>query len=84
MGRVQKPFNSTYCHINSEKLQTQLMKKSIFFVLLLIATSISAQEFSMDLVQDMKPRNIGPAGMSGRVTSIDVVHSKWFSLLRQV
>ncbi|MBP93904.1 MAG: hypothetical protein CMC55_07295, partial [Flavobacteriaceae bacterium] len=26
-------------------------------------------------VQDMKPRNIGPAGMSGRVTSIDVVHS---------
>ncbi len=29
----------------------------------------------MDLVQDMKPRNIGPAGMSGRVTSIDVVHS---------
>ncbi|MBO6534371.1 MAG: hypothetical protein JJ967_15140, partial [Muricauda sp.] len=51
------------------------MKKSIFFVLLLIATSISAQEFSMDLVQDMKPRNIGPAGMSGRVTAIDVVHS---------
>ncbi|MBR9854430.1 MAG: hypothetical protein GYB37_07605 [Algicola sp.] len=28
----------------------------------------------MDLVQDMKPRNIGPAGMSGRVTAIDVVH----------
>ncbi len=68
-------FNPIYCHINSEKLQTQLMKKSIFFVLLLIATSISAQEFSMDLVQDMKPRNIGPAGMSGRVTAIDVVHS---------
>jgi photosystem II stability/assembly factor-like uncharacterized protein len=51
------------------------MKKSIFFVLLLIAASLSAQEFSMDLVQDMKPRNIGPAGMSGRVTAIDVVHS---------
>ncbi|HDZ03830.1 MAG TPA: hypothetical protein ENH58_02165 [Maribacter sp.] len=29
----------------------------------------------MDLVQDMKPRNIGPGGMSGRVTSIDVVNS---------
>lgn len=27
------------------------------------------------MVQDMKPRNIGPAGMSGRVTAIDVVHS---------
>lgn len=29
----------------------------------------------MDLVQDLKPRNIGPGGMSGRVMSIDVVHS---------
>ncbi|WP_242015666.1 WD40/YVTN/BNR-like repeat-containing protein [Robertkochia marina] len=32
-----------------------------------------AQDFSMDLVQDMTPRNIGPGGMSGRVTAIDVV-----------
>jgi photosystem II stability/assembly factor-like uncharacterized protein/mRNA-degrading endonuclease RelE of RelBE toxin-antitoxin system len=29
----------------------------------------------MDLIQDLKPRNIGPAGMSGRVTAIDVVHT---------
>ena len=29
----------------------------------------------MDLVKNMKPRNIGPGGMSGRVTSIDVVTS---------
>jgi len=28
----------------------------------------------MDLFKTMKPRNIGPGGMSGRVTSIDVVH----------
>jgi photosystem II stability/assembly factor-like uncharacterized protein len=34
-----------------------------------------SQEFSMDLVKNMKPRNIGPGGMSGRVTSIDVVQS---------
>ena len=27
----------------------------------------------MDLLKDLTPRNIGPAGMSGRVTSIDVV-----------
>jgi len=51
------------------------MKKSLLFVVFLITASITAQEFNMDLVQDMKPRNIGPAGMSGRVTSIDVVHS---------
>lgn len=36
---------------------------------------LSAQEFSMDLVKNMKPRNIGPGGMSGRVTAIDVVNS---------
>jgi photosystem II stability/assembly factor-like uncharacterized protein len=29
----------------------------------------------MDLVKNMTPRNIGPGGMSGRVTSIDVVNS---------
>ncbi|NAS11631.1 hypothetical protein GTQ38_06435 [Flavobacteriaceae bacterium R33] len=28
----------------------------------------------MKLLQDLKPRNIGPGGMSGRVTAIDVVH----------
>ncbi|MEX0315011.1 MAG: hypothetical protein AB3N18_12615 [Allomuricauda sp.] len=48
-----------------------------FYTLLMLLASfpLFSQEFSMDLVQDMKPRNIGPAGMSGRVTSIDVVHS---------
>ena len=29
----------------------------------------------MELMENMQPRNIGPAGMSGRVTAIDVVHS---------
>jgi photosystem II stability/assembly factor-like uncharacterized protein/ribosomal protein S17E len=28
----------------------------------------------MHLVQDLKPRNIGPGGMSGRVTTIDAIH----------
>lgn len=32
------------------------------------------QSFDTKLLQDLKPRNIGPAGMSGRVTAIDVVH----------
>ncbi|MCB0373421.1 MAG: hypothetical protein KDD31_10455, partial [Muricauda sp.] len=51
------------------------MKKLVFLFLLLIGTTTYAQEFTMDLVQDMKPRNIGPGGMSGRVTAIDAVHS---------
>nr|WP_299343894.1 hypothetical protein [Allomuricauda sp.] len=50
------------------------MKKTIFLFLLFTVALTTAQEFSMDLIQDMKPRNIGPAGMSGRVTAIDVVH----------
>lgn len=44
----------------------------VFFIGALV---VQSQQFSMDLVQDMKPRNIGPGGMSGRVTAIDVVHN---------
>lgn len=51
------------------------MKKFITFLFLLISASLFPQEFSMDLVKNMKPRNIGPGGMSGRVTAIDVVES---------
>ncbi len=51
------------------------MKKLLSLGMLFAFLSLSAQQFKMDMVQDMKPRNIGPAGMSGRVTSIDVVHS---------
>jgi photosystem II stability/assembly factor-like uncharacterized protein len=49
------------------------MKKLMSLVMLFCITMLSAQELSMDLVKNMKPRNIGPGGMSGRVTAIDVV-----------
>ena len=48
------------------------MKRLLSVAILLATTLLCAQDFTMDLVQDMKPRNIGPAGMSGRVTAIDV------------
>lgn len=51
------------------------MKKLLSILFLLTTTLLFSQEFSMDLVKSMKPRNIGPGGMSGRVTSIDVVQS---------
>ena len=51
------------------------MKKIITLLFLSIGTLLFSQEFSMDLIKNMKPRNIGPGGMSGRVTSIDVVES---------
>lgn len=49
------------------------MYKPISLLLLLLAVPLLAQDLSMDLLKDVKPRNIGPGGMSGRVTAIDVV-----------
>ncbi len=50
------------------------MKKIIFFIILTAFTSIAiAQKLSVDLIKNMRMRNIGPGGMSGRVTAIDVV-----------
>lgn len=34
-----------------------------------------SQKVNFDLFKNLKPRSIGPAGMSGRVTTIDVVNS---------
>lgn len=39
----------------------------------LICLSATAQKVSLEQFKDLKPRNIGPAGMSGRITTIDVV-----------
>ena len=51
------------------------MKKLLTLLFLCTASLSFSQEFSMDMVKNMKPRNIGPGGMSGRVTAIDVVES---------
>ena len=41
----------------------------------LFCASISVgQQLTMEQLENLKPRNIGPGGMSGRVTSIDAVH----------
>ena len=52
------------------------MKKIVAF--LFILTSLVngySQKATLDLFKNLKPRNIGPAGMSGRVTTIDAVSS---------
>ncbi|OUS01973.1 hypothetical protein A9Q86_04790 [Flavobacteriales bacterium 33_180_T64] len=51
------------------------MKKSLLLVLFIASTTLFAQDISLDLLKNMAPRNIGPGGMSGRVTSIDAVHT---------
>ena len=39
----------------------------------LICLFTTAQKLSLQQFKNWKPRNIGPAGMSGRITAIDVV-----------
>ena len=49
--------------------------KSLFSCMMLIVFThqLFAQDFSSRLLKELHPRNIGPGGMSGRITSIDVV-----------
>lgn len=42
-------------------------------ILMLVYNESDAQKISLDQFKNLKPRNIGPAGMSGRITSIDAV-----------
>ena len=50
--------------------------KPFFTALLLLIYAFSfSQKISVDQLKNFKPRNIGPAGMSGRITAIDVVVS---------
>ncbi len=43
------------------------------FLVFFIVSAISAQQLDIEKLKGMKPRAIGPAGMSGRITAIDVV-----------
>ncbi|MBV6652228.1 MAG: hypothetical protein KI786_00640, partial [Mameliella sp.] len=48
----------------------------ILFGISLFALPMQGQEIDLDHFEALAPRNIGPAGMSGRVTSIDVVNAQ--------
>ena len=56
--------------------------KNVFRILVLSVSAVlmslpsAAQQLDMSLFDAMQPRNIGPAGMSGRVTAIDAVHAE--------
>ena len=51
------------------------MRKSILLCIgsALLCLFATAQNVSLEQFKNLKPRNIGPAGMSGRITTIDVV-----------
>ncbi len=53
------------------------MKKINLIVLFCLMASLGyAQKVDMEVLKNLKPRNIGPAGMSGRITAIDVVNDQ--------
>ena len=69
MQYTKKPAIPNY-HQNISK-----MKK---ILLLLVMTSVltHAQQFDIEKLSGMKVRAVGPAGMSGRITAVDVVNDK--------
>ena len=48
--------------------------KKILLALLFITTLVQSQQIDMEKLKNLKPRSIGPAGMSGRITAIDVIN----------
>jgi len=48
------------------------MKGIVTFTLIILSFALSGQQIDMSNFEGLKFRNIGPAGMSGRVTAIDV------------
>src|SRR6187431_1376992 len=52
-----------------------MRKSSILSVLVTAVLFCNAQKITTEHFKNFKPRNIGPAGMSGRVTAVDASHS---------
>lgn len=52
-----------------------MRKLNVLLALLIITSSLNAQKITTNQFKNLKPRSIGPAGMSGRVTAIDALHS---------
>ncbi|MCA0932542.1 hypothetical protein LCM02_08765 [Lutimonas saemankumensis] len=50
--------------------------KKIIFIFLIISNLCYSQEFDVQKLKGINPRAIGPAGMSGRITAIDVVNNQ--------
>ena len=58
----------------SPSVNTRTGRSWLLFILAgIFVSTIQAQPLDMELLHGLKPRSIGPAGMSGRVTAIDVV-----------
>ncbi len=52
-----------------------MRKPALLTLSFIICLAASAQRISLDQFKNLKPRNIGPSGMSGRIVAIDAVYS---------
>lgn len=50
--------------------------KKLILSLVLLTSILQAQQIDIQKLKGMSPRAVGPAGMSGRITAIDVVNEK--------
>ncbi len=64
--------HNTFSHYDKTNNVTKLKFLLSAIGCLLVGASLVAQELNVEHLKDMRTRNLGPAGMSGRVTSIDV------------
>ena len=54
----------------------RLLRLTLLFWFAFVAMATWGQKLDMEKLKGMKPRSIGPGGMSGRITAIDVVTSE--------
>ncbi len=66
-------INVTYFNYIVETKKTEQYMRFIICVLFCLSLPLSAQTLNFDTLENLKIRNVGPANMSGRITSIDVV-----------
>lgn len=64
-------FTGTYSRNSSPKFFTNMRKLTAWAILAMCFHFTFAQTINLNQFKNYKPRNIGPAGMSGRVTAID-------------
>ena len=50
--------------------------KKITLLIIFITSILTAQQLDIEKLKGIKPRAVGPAGMSGRITAIDVVNDQ--------
>ena len=74
--QVKKLFLTSKLSFLKFIVQKNNMKKiGLLFSFVIILVTVHGQKATLDLFKNLKARAIGPAGMSGRVTTIDAVNA---------